>query len=180
MQNEKNFNPRAPCGARRHCVEWETSSLHFNPRAPCGARRSFGFRLGSRNDISIRVPLAGHDIVSIGRISSQRYFNPRAPCGARLSAWYCNYICDEFQSACPLRGTTDHPAAQRRIRAISIRVPLAGHDIFSVLMRRRLLPDFNPRAPCGARQTTACVMVFMHNFNPRAPCGARPGLLPCH
>ena len=34
---------------------------------------------------------------------------------------------------------------------------------------------FNPRAPCGARQSraTASIGVSSH-FNPRAPCGARP------
>ena len=58
-----NFNPRAPCGARRSrfSVAFPTET-HFNPRAPCGAR-----------------PAAPPYRAS----SSQRDFNPRAPCGAR-------------------------------------------------------------------------------------------------
>ena len=36
-----NFNPRAPCGARRRrALLRQRTQGHFNPRAPCGARRS--------------------------------------------------------------------------------------------------------------------------------------------
>ena len=35
----KNFNPRAPCGARRRLRAVHAGPhTHFNPRAPCGAR----------------------------------------------------------------------------------------------------------------------------------------------
>ena len=80
-----DFNPRAPCGARRllrirpswmrlqfqstrpvwgatRC--WPSISrvrVNFNPRAPCGARR----------------------LASGQRSMRWEYFNPRAPCGAR-------------------------------------------------------------------------------------------------
>ena len=84
----KNFNPRAPCGARP-CFGKDQNifgviSIHaphagrdrpapnvaeiieyFNPRAPCGARPSLFLRVS-------------------GVLQSTRYFNPRAPCGARL------------------------------------------------------------------------------------------------
>ena len=37
-----NFNPRAPCGARRlSALILEEGMEHFNPRAPCGARLKF-------------------------------------------------------------------------------------------------------------------------------------------
>ena len=36
----KDFNPRAPCGARRRWNGSMGKRDHFNPRAPCGARRS--------------------------------------------------------------------------------------------------------------------------------------------
>ena len=56
-----HFNPRAPCGARRHGALIRGRVLdYFNPRAPCGARRGIAPRL---------------------RCTSN--FNPRAPCGAR-------------------------------------------------------------------------------------------------
>ena len=34
-----DFNPRAPCGARRHCPRSKYDQRYFNPCAPCGARR---------------------------------------------------------------------------------------------------------------------------------------------
>ena len=39
INKDKDFNPRAPCGARRkEIAKGSLSSCHFNPRAPCGAR----------------------------------------------------------------------------------------------------------------------------------------------
>ena len=35
------------------------------------------------------------------------------------------------------------------------------------------LGNFNPRAPCGARQTSRGSACLQLHFNPRAPCGAR-------
>ena len=35
----RNFNPRAPCGARRAIIGTGTKQGYFNPRAPCGARQ---------------------------------------------------------------------------------------------------------------------------------------------
>ena len=57
----KNFNPRAPYGARRSCQEPFCARTHFNPRAPYGARLQF------RGNTRPRV----------------LHFNPRAPYGAR-------------------------------------------------------------------------------------------------
>ena len=62
INKDKDFNPRAPCGARRkEIAKGSLSSCHFNPRAPCGARRLW-----------VRL-----------KIRINRNFNPRAPCGAR-------------------------------------------------------------------------------------------------
>ena len=103
-QDDGNFNPRAPCGARLLPPLSHTLHLHFNPRAPCGARHKDAEK-NSSGDISIHVPHAGHDQADIlmARMISisihvphaghdrlhQRFrlsptdFNPRAPCGAR-------------------------------------------------------------------------------------------------
>ena len=78
-----DFNPRAPCGARRRAVIASVQSRYFNPRAPCGARQDEmreGFvpaefqstrpvrgatvkaaRLAARAKISIHAPRAGRD-----------------------------------------------------------------------------------------------------------------------
>ena len=57
--------------------------------------------------ISIHVPLAGHDVITVGNRRGRRTnFNPRAPCGARRGNYAPVAVCVTFQSTCPLRGTT--------------------------------------------------------------------------
>ena len=55
----------------------------FNPRAPCGARRGHAFLVFAHQRISIHAPRVGRDVWRPLRPSSATYFNPRAPCGAR-------------------------------------------------------------------------------------------------
>ena len=59
-RTRSNFNPRAPCGARRAKPVATIALVNFNPRAPCGARQLVTKLEGIRSN-----------------------FNPRAPCGAR-------------------------------------------------------------------------------------------------
>ena len=118
-----NFNPRAPCGARRAERPWSPPSLaNFNPRAPCGARPSSADAIVTINEISIHAPLAGRDA--------------------------CDVVSDWLREL------------------ISIHAPLAGRDVCTRQGQRRprlfqstrhsrrksSAADFNPRAPCGARQ----------------------------
>ena len=56
-----NFNPRAPCGARRFRFLKKSRRKNFNPRAPCGARRATLIIRRSSDDISTHAPLAGRD-----------------------------------------------------------------------------------------------------------------------
>ena len=50
-----NFNPRAPCGARRYIPSACSDLIYFNPRAPCGARRfSAGYTTKNRRFQSTR------------------------------------------------------------------------------------------------------------------------------
>ena len=75
----KDFNPRAPCGARRLRRADRALRRYFNPRAPCGARRRSG-----------------------GLPRSVFYFNPRAPCGARLVViQQCFHCLEDFNPRAP-------------------------------------------------------------------------------
>ena len=121
-QRDQNFNPRAPCGARRNqigdaalaeifqptrplrgatCLRLRilTMTLYFNPRAPCGARRagSITFRLMSYY-FNPRAP-CGARRAAQGKRPSSCYFNPRAPCGARQQKCTNHYahFCDNRQ-----------------------------------------------------------------------------------
>ena len=56
----------------------------FNPRAPCGARRSGGCGKGLRTIFQSTRPMRGATQTRATEELRIYYFNPRAPCGARL------------------------------------------------------------------------------------------------
>ena len=57
----RNFNPRAPCGARRKIFSKTHFKTNFNPRAPCGARLEKLCITFIKRLISIHAPRAGRD-----------------------------------------------------------------------------------------------------------------------
>ena len=126
-------------------------SKNFNPRAPCGARRGAQRQRVPGAAISIHAPRAGRDCGFVPAARSGRHFNPRAPCGARHIKTLDKNLNDLFQSTRPVRGATGEASFNSEIQNISIHAPRAGRD---VTPRRRLhrRMNFNPRAPCGARQ----------------------------
>ena len=196
--DDQNFNPRAPCGARRNVDDHRGSYQDFNPRAPCGARPR------SRRTVS---PVT--------------IFQPTRPLRGATPFLQFAPLPFLFQPTRPLRGATNTPADVYVINRISTHAPLAGRDGTPSASRTTSM-DFNPRAPCGARprcplccvskwrfqptrplrgataQTltpVSAAIVFQPtrplrgatmtvlpmiaastNFNPRAPCGARPRL----
>ena len=123
-----HFNPRPPCGGRRTITSlggcqysfqstspvrgttsqaffWRYRAPHFNPRPPCGGRLLKHFFGVIAHRISIHVPRAGDDIITVGAdmvkaisihvpragddLTSYMHcmcicdFNPRPPCGGR-------------------------------------------------------------------------------------------------
>ena len=82
-EREMNFNPRAPCGARRRlcCTHWSTMGFQ-STRPVWGATDLFGLRT-VKITISIHAPRVGRDYGEHPRWVVSRDFNPRAPCGAR-------------------------------------------------------------------------------------------------
>ena len=101
--------------------------------------------------ISIHAPLAGRD-GRAGLRDRRRGISIHAPLAGRDAAGGdVRGLSGAFQSTRPLRGAT----AQLKL-----------------LMSR--IFDFNPRAPCGARQRRPELCCDDRDFNPRAPCGARP------
>ena len=82
----RHFNPRTPCGVRRHGnIKTTSPSTYFNPRTPCGVRLA-------------APPPASRFCAN---------FNPRTPCGVRpiLGAFW-TMIRLIFQSTHPMRGAT--------------------------------------------------------------------------
>ena len=83
LRDDRDFNPRTPCGVRHLSNGQSSSPCDFNPRTPCGVRRD-GI-------------LPARDRVN---------FNPRTPCGVRLYEQYNRQNVPKFQSTHPLRGAT--------------------------------------------------------------------------
>ena len=123
-----DFNPRAPCGARRFTKNSNFGGQPFQSTRPVRGATTQGVTTFSDDGISIHAPRAGRDLermltlipkkISIhapraGRDPTRAvrccipcYFNPRAPCGARHSVSGLNGFATEFQSTRPVRGAT--------------------------------------------------------------------------
>ena len=124
--------------------------IQFQPTRPLRGATSHDGDLRGAVVISTHAPLAGRDIIIIWHIKSSTHFNPRAPCGARLTDEGKLLLVGLFQPTRPLRGATVKRRGSRLQKIISTHAPLAGRDVLDNLFNR-LLGDFNPRAPCGAR-----------------------------
>ena len=152
--------------------------------APLAGRDGRARRSRRLTLISIHAPLAGRDPCLRAATRARRSdFNPRAPCGARPAApslpattlafqstrplrgatnitRNTKVLLSLFQSTRPLRGATCSLSHASQALVISIHAPLAGRDPSPRLLRADV-SDFNPRAPCGARQQTCTKNMYM-------------------
>ena len=148
----KNFNPRAPCGARLGGgIRITFSALNFNPRAPCGARLQTMTMTACRLIISTHAPLAGRDVGQTYRIALSTIFQPTRPLrgatfmvgdvfssmifqptrplrGATNGRVILEKKGEEFQPTRPLRGATLDARRCYLVYLISTHAPLAGRD----------------------------------------------------
>ena len=98
---EIDFNPRAPCGARRLMTTMKMKTRRFQSTRPMRGATSFtSFYLTSRS-ISIHAPHAGRDFLHSRWFRRQPHFNPRAPCGARPPSGWFNYSIVHFNPRAP-------------------------------------------------------------------------------
>ena len=198
MKIWERFTCRAPCGARRYGQRSHGVLLMiFQPTRPL---RGATCRLTPYRSciamISTHAPLAGRDNVLelVGALCG--YFNPRAPCGARPQRSNMPNEALQISTHAPLAG---RDRKRRRDNFPDTKFqptrPLRGATIL-LLVDGMHARDFNPRAPCGARQPTTRSSLFAvyisthaplagrdeaqirastkyNHFNPRAPCGAR-------
>ena len=125
-----------------------------------------------RPAISIHAPRVGRDIARKRESDMTINFNPRAPCGARPKTSCRLRACGTFQSTRPVWGATHGTGSPCLQINISIHAPRVGRD-YPPSLPLLLCPDFNPRAPCGARHDRCRHADPGGDFNPRAPCGAR-------
>ena len=102
----QNFNPRAPCGARRDMIGQTDPAELISIHAPRAGRDYLEGAYDSNREISIHAPRAGRDFLGCGYSEGGYYFNPRAPCGARQSTKIFKEEFVIFQSTRPVRGAT--------------------------------------------------------------------------
>ena len=127
MISARNFNPRAPHGARLFVPTSSASRFDFNPRAPHGAR----------------LPDFLIDIKCLD-------FNPRAPHGARLYAGAERRQTNHFNPRAPHGARPGLPSGQSFRSAFqSTRSAWSATSGSSTTQPRAR--NFNPRAPHGAR-----------------------------
>ena len=150
LHNDRDFNSRAPCGARRPCPRSLPRSSPFQLTCPMRGTTRWLLRDSPCLNISTHVPHAGHDGGNRQPLHNDRDFNSRAPCGARRPCPRSLPRSSPFQLTCPMRGTTNPRMIDFSFLIISTHVPHAGHDIIRIDMLY-LLGYFNSRAPCGAR-----------------------------
>ena len=186
----------APRVGRDSCrIPWPTPRPDFNPRAPCGARRAAAFNIQSGGRISIHAPRVGRDqrvsqycagvnafqstrpvwgatfviqrhkfcqrisihaprvgrdaIKGVGNIASAD-FNPRAPCGARLCKLDFTSHALDFNPRAPC-GARPRETEKLRLKCVFQSTRPVWGATASTNKWRRIADDFNPRAPCGAR-----------------------------
>ena len=210
------FQSTRPLRGATTSVSPTNQQRDFNPRAPCGARHRAAFS-GCAAAISIHAPLAGRDELREQYAGQDRAFQSTRPLRGATISQIPTVLPSPFQSTRPLRGATVRQFLKLRLIRISIHAPLAGRD-YHRHTRRCGHRYFNPRAPCGARPEI--ILVFRHGveisihaplagrdcnvnhipskrirfqstrplrgatttttvdpdsgyFNPRAPCGAR-------
>ena len=170
------FNPRSPCGERRHFRAFDSFGRDISIHAPrAGSDVSFAVCSVLYFSISIHAPRAGSDDADPYRYSIAEPISihaPRAGSDVKMVSPMLSVI-DLFQSTLPVRGATGD--SRRKAGGLS---------------------HFNPRSPCGERPVIVLrncerIVISIHapragsdglqyyyytlyiHFNPRSPCGER-------
>ena len=99
-------------------------------------------------------------------------FNPRAPCGARLAGIAKSTTEQAFQPTRPLRGATEILFGQQFGQLFQPTRPLRGATVSEATVYHVRL-NFNPRAPCGARQFGVFDPLRVNRISTHAPLAGR-------
>ena len=119
------------------------------------------------------------------KTATQTYHNilisihaPRVGCDYLY--WASNTPFRRFQSTHPVWGATAELAeVGEHFPRFQSTHPVWGATVCSAITVP-LLPNFNPRTPCGVRRLGCARKIYTSHFNPRTPCGVRPLDTVCH
>ena len=168
-----SFNPRAPCGARHGkaaelvetakfqstrpvwgatvVVKIEPTIINVSIHAPRVGRDFCTMFTVIKQGVSIHAPRVGRDTKATTETAVQIGFNPRAPCGARPACRTAPTWGARFQSTRPVWGATCVGDETPEGVIFQSTRPVWGATFYVLIWSYRR-PNFNPRAPCGARQ----------------------------
>ena len=169
----RNFNPRAPCGARPETNKPLKTAGKFQSTRPVRGATSDGSAGRPCGPISIHAPRAGRDklrgqnrqliLISIHAPRAGRDADRSAPC-----RFY-----PEISIHAPRAGRDSARVQTGAGLPISIHAPRAGRDVL-VTQFTHMADEFQSTRPVrGATSGAGLTAGGGPYFNPRAPCGAR-------
>ena len=127
-RTSRNFNPRAPRGARHVAALYPGVRAIFQSTRPSWGATRFAGALYAPRDISIHAPLVGRDTAICGNKNVTGKFQSTRPSwGATLATWRLVGK-SEFQSTRPSWGATNAVPKNALNLGISIHAPLVGRD----------------------------------------------------
>ena len=172
------FNPRIPCGMRRHYYRYGGYDQRFQSTHPVWDATPHKRMARSSAHVSIHAPRAGCDEERLLVMTHLFSFNPRTPCGMRLFYECNNSFIIMFQSTHPVRDATPSSSKFQRLQPVSIHAPRAGCDV-SIKSASAATSSFNPRTPCGMRLFLACSATSCAGFQSTHPVrdATLPGVL---
>ena len=195
-----NFNPRTPCGVRRHDVQQTVQVFLFQSTHPLRGATQDVQHTKDSNPFQSTHPLRGATTVGAQAVFTdgfqsthplrgatrptrvmlpfvRRNFNPRTPGGVRRRLYNNPWAVFKFQSTHPLRGATAGSDARPGTVDISIHAPLAGCD--SVDQRHGLGAAISIHAPLAGCDllrisTTEATDAFQSTHPLRGATGCSP------
>ena len=153
FERAQEFQPTRPLrGATFSPCSGRKLDRDFNPRAPCGARQSQSRRDRAGRCISTHAPLAGRDVEKRRAVVAVDLFQPTRPLrGAtkRISEPIHNR---SISTHAPLAGRDEAQQRQGKgEKKFQPTRPLRGATVHRTVDHGSNV-YFNPRAPCGARR----------------------------
>ena len=129
--------------------------------------------------ISIHAPRVGSDRWHTRQRSFCTGFQSTLPVWGATQGFQGVSISPEFQSTLPVWGATIWALQTRQKVMISIHAPRVGSDI-GLYCHQRVLWDFNPRSPCGERQSHQRRSAADESISIHAPRVGSDGLIEWH
>ena len=169
----RNFNPRAPCGARPRGRAAREQPHRFQSTRPLRGATMIGHGEWLPYLFQSTRPLRGATAAGMVLSPPRPHFNPRAPCGARRDRRRGDYARADISIHAPLAGRDEIADVEIMLEQIfqSTR-PLRGAT--QAVRDGKYKPIFQSTRPL--RGATAAMILATYppaDFNPRAPCGAR-------